>query len=141
MADSNTLFLISHVRMLAFRYLESELRALGLASLPVSSADALFAVARSQPVEILEVARQVRKDKSTVSSVLKDLRQRGYVSRMRDPDDRRRVAVRLTARAQQALPALLKISRKFNRKLFRGFSAEERAQSNALLDRMAANLD
>ncbi len=126
--------------MMAFRYLEAELQAAELADLPVSYGDILFAVARTQPIEILEIARQVRKDKSTVSNVLKDLTRRGYVTRTRDPDDRRRVLVQLTARARDALPDFLKISRKLNRRLFRGFSTEEQAALRDYLERLAANL-
>lgn len=140
MADSNALFLLSQVRMLAFRYLESELQAAGLADLPVSYGDVLFAAARTQPIEILEIARQVRKDKSTVSAVLKDLTRRGYVTRSRDPEDRRRVLVQLTARARAALPTFLKISRKLNRRLFRGFSPAEQAELRSYLERLTVNL-
>jgi DNA-binding MarR family transcriptional regulator len=140
MADSNALFLLSHVRMMAFRFLEAELQAAELADLPVSYGDVLFAAARTQPIEILEIARQVRKDKSTVSNVLKDLTRRGYVTRTRDPDDRRRVLVQLTARARAALPTFLKISRKMNRRLFRGFSPAEQAELRGYLERLAQNL-
>ncbi len=140
MSEANLLYLISQVRMQSFRYLEAQLQNVGLADLPVSFGDVLFVVARRQPVEMQEIGLALRKDKSTMTNVVKELERRGYVKRSRDPDDRRRVRVELTSRASEALPAFLKISRKFNRRLTRGFQPAEREALRASLERLVENM-
>ncbi|MEQ9366657.1 MAG: MarR family transcriptional regulator, partial [Leptospirales bacterium] len=140
MPEANLLYLISQVRMQAFRYLEAELQKAGLADLPVSFGDVLFVVARTQPIEMQEIGLALRKDKSTMTNVVKELEKRGYVKRSRDPEDRRRVRVELTPRASGALPTFRRISRRFNRRLTRGFAPEEREVLRAALERMSVNM-
>lgn len=140
MPEANLLYLISQVRMQAFRYLEAELQKAGLPDLPVSFGDVLFVVARHQPIEMQEIGLALRKDKSTMTNVVNQLEKRGYVIRTRHPEDRRRVRVELTAQATEALPAFLKISRRFNRRLMRGFQPAEREVLQQSLERLLGNM-
>jgi DNA-binding MarR family transcriptional regulator len=74
--------------------------------IPVSEAHALMELARDhdqdQPLGQHELARRLRLQKSTVSRLVTQLTQRGWVERERDPDDGRATLLRLTAAGQTA---------------------------------------
>jgi DNA-binding MarR family transcriptional regulator len=70
--------------------------------IPVSEAHALMELARDrdQPLGQHELARRLRLQKSTVSRLVTQLTQRGWVERERDPDDGRATLLRLTPAGQ-----------------------------------------
>jgi DNA-binding MarR family transcriptional regulator len=60
-----------------------------------------------QPMLTGEVAARMHITSGTVTSLLDNLERKGYVARSNDPDDRRRVLVDITKKAQDVLDAAL----------------------------------
>lgn len=70
--------------------------------------------------------------------VIDNLEQRGLAKRLPRPEDRRAVAVTLTAEARRLLPALHEQGRDLENELAAPLSAKERAELRRLLQRIAA---
>jgi DNA-binding MarR family transcriptional regulator len=76
-------------------------------------------------------------DRGQLVGMLDELEERGLVQRQRDPNDRRRQVVRLTAEGKRALGRLRTLSRRLEDDLFRALDEREREQLHALLLRVA----
>jgi len=64
---------------------------------PVSAALALLELANDQPLSQIDLSNRLRLDKSTVSRLLKDMEQRGWVTRTRHDGDIRYYQLLLTS--------------------------------------------
>ncbi len=63
----------------------------------------LRAIADSRPSSVGEIARAVHLSQATVTGILDRLETRGLITRTRSPDDRRRVLVSLSPKAEETL--------------------------------------
>jgi DNA-binding MarR family transcriptional regulator len=88
-----------------------------------------------------QIADALGYDRSHLVGVLDDLEARGLIERRRDPADRRRHLVSLTAEGKQAVAKLRVVARKVDDEFFAALDAEERTQLRALLTRIAASHD
>jgi DNA-binding MarR family transcriptional regulator len=77
---------------------------------------------------------------NTVVTWLNDLEERGYVARLRDPDDRRKHNVTITAAGAAALERAETELRRLEDEVLAGLSADERAQLRRLLARALETL-
>lgn len=80
-----------------------------------------------------ELTEQMGLDPSIVVGLLNPLEQQGYVSRDRDPADRRRHSVSLTPAGEQHLEAAGNAQRAVEDELFAALTAEQREQLRTLL--------
>jgi DNA-binding MarR family transcriptional regulator len=76
-------------------------------------------------------------DRGQLVGLLDELEERGLVERRRDPEDRRRHIVRMTAEGKKALRRLRSLSRQVEDDFLDPLTAEERAQLHGLLFRLA----
>jgi len=76
-------------------------------------------------------------DKGQLVGLLDELEDAGLVERRRDPDDRRRQLVRMTATGRKTLESLRRLSSQLEAAFFAPLSDEERAQLHTLLLRLA----
>jgi DNA-binding MarR family transcriptional regulator len=88
-----------------------------------------------------QIADALGYDRSHLVGVLDDLEARGLIERRRDPADRRRHLVSLTAEGKQAVAKLRVVARKVDDEFFGVLDREERAQLTSLLTRIAASHD
>ena len=72
----------------------------------VSAAHALMELSQDAPLSHGELARRLRLEKSTVSRLVKQLEQRGWVKQARDATDGRIVLLKLTDEGHQAADEL-----------------------------------
>jgi len=76
-------------------------------------------------------------DKGQLVGLLDELEEQGFVERKRDPNDRRRHVVRMTAEGKRALKRLRTLARRLDDDFLAPLSDDERAHLHALLLRLA----
>jgi MarR family transcriptional regulator, lower aerobic nicotinate degradation pathway regulator len=88
------------------------------------------------PAAQAEMGRRLGIDPSDMVAILNDLERAGYVSRERDPDDRRRNSVTMTAAGREALDRFDEAIAAAQDALLASFSPADREQFVALLERV-----
>ncbi len=137
----NFLYTLNSIRQSLFNYLESELSRLGISGIAPSHGDILHILDRKGILHLRDLTELSLKDKSTITAVISRLEKNGYVTRVRDGNDKRLVNIQVTEKAAGIKPALEKISEKMNARLFEGLSAEEKNTLFKLMTRISHNVD
>jgi DNA-binding MarR family transcriptional regulator len=101
----------------------------------------LFALRHRPGIDQISVARLLGLDRSTTGMVIKKLEQAGLVGRDVGARDRRRVSLRLTRAGERMLERLAVPAQRAQARVLSGFSAPERAQFLALLDKFIRNFN
>jgi DNA-binding MarR family transcriptional regulator len=101
----------------------------------------LSCLADSEPACQKDIAQRLRIDGSDMVAVLDDLEHAGYVTRVRDPRDRRRHAVSITATGRHALRRLDHRVDHADDALFAPLTTTERELLHRLLRRVLAHHD
>jgi DNA-binding MarR family transcriptional regulator len=87
------------------------------------------------------IADALQYDPSQLVALLDGLEERGLIERRRDPDDRRRQMVALTAAGRKQLAAFRKLVRKVEDEFLAPLDEDERAALHDLLLRLAVHRD
>lgn len=82
------------------------------------------------------LGRMTAMDPATIKGVIARLEERGLVERLPDPDDQRRVRVRLSAKGREAIPGLLEKAKAITAATLAPLSREEAERLLALLARL-----
>lgn len=138
--NRNFLYKLSCIRKSAFSFLEGEMASVGVSDIPPSYGDILYAIYHQKTGYVNEIVEKSHKDKSTVSSIINQLEKKGYVEKLSDPDDGRRVKVRLTEQAEKYINVVSEISLKLQHKLFKNMSDEEQEILFLMLNKIEKNL-
>ena len=93
-------------------YLTLLLHQAGLTQLVPSHGDILMALFAEEPMTMQALSEKINRDPSTVTVLVKKLKDAGYVETRKDERDRRRTEVRLTAEGRKLRGACDEISRK-----------------------------
>ena len=88
---------------------------------------------------ILELAQICETDSSGMTRVIDRLERKGLCRRSRDPSDRRKVNVSLTALGEEAGERVAPLVKQIDEGLLAGIDADERRKFFELLKRFAAN--
>lgn len=88
-----------------------------------------------------ELASRVGMMEPTAVIALRGLERAGWITRTRNPGDRRKIHVTLTPSGRALRERLLPLAHAVNAEVCRGLSAEERATFLALLRRARGNLE
>ncbi|WP_406660215.1 MarR family transcriptional regulator [Methanolobus sp. ZRKC3] len=87
-----------------------------------------------------ELASCLKYDRATITRSMNKLEEMGYVSRERDPDDRRAYMVCLTEKGRAMEPVIKDVSSQLNDVLLRGFTEEETMSFISMLMRTVDNI-
>jgi DNA-binding MarR family transcriptional regulator len=98
----------------------------------------LLALASADGQSQRELSERLGIHRNAMVMVIDSLEERGLAKRLTHPDDRRAVAVTLTAKARRLLPALNDQGRELEDEIAAPLSAKERATLRRLLQRVAA---
>lgn len=82
------------------------------------------------------LGRMTAMDPATIKGVIARLEERGLAERLPDPDDHRRVRVRLSPRGREAMPGLIEKARAITAATLAPLSREEAERLLALLARL-----
>lgn len=93
-------------------------------------------LAASGPVPQQRLGQDLHIHSSNLVAVLDDLEGRGLIRRPRDPDDRRRYRLELSAEGEVALRSARSAAADIERELLEPLSATERRDLKALLERV-----
>lgn len=94
-----------------------------------------------ESVNQTEAARFLHLDKGAAARAMKKLDSAGFITRQRSLEDSREYRIRLTRKAEELHDEFHGIRKRWTGILSRGFSAEERAETLHLLERMAENAE
>jgi len=129
--------MISYLKRSARIYLRNELRPYNLGS---GQFPFLMALYYKDGINQEELARNHRYDKATIARAVQKLENEGYVSRQRDPADRRAFLVYLTDKGRQIMPDMKRIASGWQEEMLSGFEEDEQAAVNSFLERMVRNV-
>lgn len=124
----------SRLREMGNRFILAELGKAGLTDLAPSHGDVLVHLLACETCNMSDLAKRIRRTKSTVTTLVEKLERNGYVERLPDPADSRGVLVRLTGQGRALEPAFTAISSGLHELLAQRLSDEEAA----LLERLLA---
>ena len=133
--------LLAKVHQLSGRRLAHKQRLLGLDQINPAQGRILFVLWQQDDLPITELARRTSLGKSTLTSMLDRLERAGYVRRVPSTDDRRVISVRRTMKDESFRRAFLELSVEMSEEWYHGFSRRDRAQFEAYLQRILANLE
>ncbi|MCB1544931.1 MAG: MarR family transcriptional regulator [Methylobacteriaceae bacterium] len=108
-----------------------------LLDISVGEWGALAELGLRAPCTLNELARGLALDKTRLSRTVSALERRGVVQRRVNPRDNRETLISLTKSGVRAYGRMIAAARATNDALLAPFSADERAQLEALVDRLA----
>jgi DNA-binding MarR family transcriptional regulator len=95
----------------------------------------------TQRLTQVELADAMRVEKASLTGLLNGMERAGLISRRRNPDDRRKINIRLTARGRRLEREVLPYAAEIDRQATRGLTAAETETLKALLARIITNLE
>jgi DNA-binding MarR family transcriptional regulator len=98
----------------------------------------IFVVSRRLGISQDAIARRLFLNKSNVTRSLAYLEEHGFVTRERDPEDRRQTLVYPTEKALEILPKVREIIKGWNSYITEGFTEEEMEMYISMTERIAA---
>jgi DNA-binding MarR family transcriptional regulator len=100
----------------------------------------LFALWKEDGVPINNLAKRTLLRKSTLSELLDNLEEAGYIERTQSQEDRRKVLVRITEKTQKLQKAYIDLSVTMTKLFYDGFTRDEIDEFEAYLRRVLDNL-
>lgn len=100
----------------------------------------LFALWKQDGIPINDLARRTLLRKSTLSELLDNLEERGYIERVQSQEDRRKFLVKITEKTQKLQKTYIDLSVTMTKLFYEGFANEEMDEFESYLRRVLNNL-
>lgn len=136
----SVLSLIGTTRDRANRLIVDQLKEYGIDDILPAHGAVLVRLFVNETMSLGQVAREISRDKSTVTTLVNRLERAGYIEKTKDPGDARISIVTLTVKGKDLRPVFDKISARLLETLYAGFSDLEKKILVTLLSRMKGNL-
>lgn len=140
MKTDNTISMVSRLHEFADQYIVLQLRQRGVEDIAPSQGSILASLIQNKEMSLGEIATNVRRDRSTITTAVRKLEHLGYVNRKTNKEDKRSALVHLSKKGKSLAPVFMEISEQLFRQSYRGFRKEDREQFRTLLQRMLHNL-
>jgi len=134
-------FLISRIKQLQARAFERMLKDSGVETFNGAQGRILYVLWERGQLTISEIGRLTSLAKTTLTSMLDRMERAGLITRVPDAQNRRQVFVRITDKARSYREDYEAVSMQMNALFYEGFSPDEIALLEALLERLIANLE
>ncbi|PJZ71135.1 MarR family transcriptional regulator [Leptospira perolatii] len=133
--------LLSRTRDRIQKHLTVEMERQGIQDIAPAHGGVLFALSKSGPVTMSDLADALDRTNSTITTLLDKMESLGYVKRRQSIEDERVFLAELTEKGKAATNAVTKASRKTLSALFKGFSNPEKEEFMRLLSIIHSNLN
>jgi DNA-binding MarR family transcriptional regulator len=132
-------FLIAKIHQLAGRIFNRKLKEAGIELNPAQGR-IMFVLWQKDRIPINELARRTSLSNSTLTSMLDRLESSGYISRVRDHEDRRVMLIERTAKDKTFESRYTGVSQDMTRLFYKDFTKQEIEQLERQLKIILANL-
>lgn len=132
--------LVSEIRERANKIIVEELKKRGIEDLAPSHGAILVQLYKNKTLCMKDMARLIKKDKSTITALVNKLVKLGYIEKIKDREDSRITMLRLTGKGADLEDIFLSVSGILMEKTYRGFEESEKKQLKNLLNKMKENL-
>lgn len=140
MKTNHVISLISKIRDKANNLIVRELRVRNIHGLAPSHGNILAVLFQLKTVSMMEFAKRINRDKSTVTVLIKKLIELGYVEKIKDPNDSRVTLVKLTKQGWEFKQDFEEISNTLLENVYKNFSTQEKEVIIYELEKMLNNL-
>ena len=130
---------IATVRERANRHISQQLRKMGVVDIATPYGGIFASLFRSDELTMGEIARNIRRDKSTVTVLIRKLVDLGYVETAPSATDARATFVRLSKKGRALEPVFSEISKNLRKRVYRGFTEEEKEMLATMLEKVRDN--
>ena len=136
---SGMLSLISKIHSATSFYLKKQLAEQGLPDMVSSHGNILFRLSTNGRMTMSELSKNIHRDKSTTTVLVKKLENAGYIQRETSETDNRVTYILLTEKGADYAAATAVISEKLIARCYQGFSEIEKQAAFAFISRISAN--
>lgn len=133
-------FYISQIKQVQGRIFEKLLRTNEIDDFNGAQGRILFVLWQEDALPIHALSQRTSLAKTTLTSMLDRLEQKGYLERAPDPLDRRQIRIMLTDKARELRDRYQQVSAQMNAIFYQEFSEEEIIQFDHMLARVLENL-
>ena len=133
-------FLISRIKQVQGRIFEKLLKESGIEDFNGAQGRLLFVLWQSDNLSISDLGRKTSLAKTTLTSMLDRMEEKGHIKRNYDPEDRRQIRITLTKKARSLNDRYREVSMKMNGIFYKDLTDEEIIQFDNMLERVLNNL-
>ncbi|HOM02625.1 MAG TPA: MarR family transcriptional regulator [Acetivibrio sp.] len=133
-------FLISQIKQVQGRIFEKLLIKAGIEEFNGPQGRILYVLWQEDNLPIVELSKRTGLAKTTLTSMLDRLENSGFLTRVFDKSDRRRVRIAITDMARSMRDKYNQVSDDMNKIFYKGFSEDEILQFESYLEKILDNL-
>ncbi len=138
--DTKGGFFISQIKQVQSRIFEKLLKDNGIDDFNGAHGRILFVLWQEDDLTISQIGERTSLAKTTLTSMLDRMEEKGNIKRNFDPNDRRQIRITLTEKARALNDSYITVSAQMNELFYKGFSNEEIMQFENKLEKVLKNL-
>ena len=136
---NSAISLLSHIHTITADFLITKLKDKGFQEFASSHGNILFQLKTNGEMKMGDLAKNINRDKSTTTVLVRKLENEGLVSTKTDTIDKRSKTIFLTEKGSQYNKAMGEISQDLLSTFYKGFSEEEKQQFLSFLQKIENN--
>lgn len=141
MKIDNTFYLISKIKQLSSSYIEKALKKHDVTGISSSHGDIIYVLKNKKEITMTEISEFIKRDRSTVTTLVSKLEKNGYVKTEKNQSDNRSVFVCLTEKGESLYPTFDIISNLLFEKAKNNIDEEEWKVFRKVLELLFENLN